>query len=65
MYDYEKSMSIDFDVCIIIFAIYLSILSYAEKSFYTRGTLTSINITPLAKIPTLYRDPYGKKRDNY
>ena len=27
-----------------------------EKRFYNRGTLTSIRIPRLAKIPTLYRD---------
>jgi hypothetical protein len=29
---------------------------FKEKRFYTRGTLRSIRISRLAKIPTLYRD---------
>ena len=42
---------------------------FYQKRFYTRGTLTSIRISQLAKlITTLYRvgwDPWNKKKDNY
>ena len=31
----------------------------------TRGTLRAISISPLAKIPTLYRNPRIRKRYNY
>ena len=37
-----------------------------RKRFYTRGTLSRLRISRLAKIPTLYRDwPWSKKRVNH
>ena len=38
------------------YALVLSTITIFQKRFYTRGTLKSLRISRLAKIPTLYRN---------